>query len=86
MVKMLRYKNIEENIHEKLKDKSYVAWLKDESELHFGDSKDSYFLTNKNLVRKDEYRKRAANTIKKYKFPLQGKVCLYFYFEMLLNK
>lgn len=52
MVKILRYKNLEENIHEKWKDKSYVTRLKDESELHFGDSKYSYFLTNKNLVKK----------------------------------
>ena len=86
MVKMLRYKKLEENIHEKWKDKSYVTNLKDESELHFGDNKCSYFLTNKNLVKKDRYRKRAANTIKRYKFPFQGNVRLYFYFEVLLNK
>lgn len=86
MVKILRYKNLEENIHEKWKDKSYVTRLKDESELHFGDSKYSYFLTNKNLVKKDKYKKIAANTIKRCKFSFQGNVCLHFYFGVLLNK
>ena len=79
MVKILRYKNLEENIHEKWKDKSYVTRLKDESELHFGDSKYSYFLTNKNLVKKDKYKKIAANTIKRCKFSFSISTYVYIF-------
>ena len=41
----------------------------DESKLHFAGGKGSYFLANKNQIRKDEYRKRAVKTIKRYRFP-----------------